>query len=64
MGTLSSARIIQDFDLALKMLETVYRANGDAVEELSDRYGHIRKLVGEGKIVSWGGAQTKGNGRD
>ena len=29
-GTSSSARIIQDVDLALKALETVYRENGTA----------------------------------
>ena len=54
------ARIIQDVDVALKALEIVYRANGAAVEGLADRNGHIRKVVGEGKNVSWGGARTKG----
>ena len=62
MGTPSSARIIQDVDLALKALEIFYRANGDAVEGLADRNGHRRKVVGEGKSVSWGGARTKGKG--
>ena len=52
MGTPSSARIIQDVDLALKALEIVYRANGAAVEGLDDRNGHRRKVVGEGKSVS------------
>ena len=64
MGTPSLARIIQDVDLALKALEIVYRANGAAVEGLVDRNVHRRKLVGEGKSVSWGGAQTKGKGRE
>ena len=64
MGTPSLARIIQDFDLALKALEIVYRANGDAVEGLADRNGHRRKVVGEGKSVSWGGERTKSKGRE
>ena len=63
-GTPSSARIIQDVDLALKALEVVYRANGVAVEGLADSNGHRRKVVGEGKSVSWGGARTKGKGRE
>ena len=46
----------------LKTLEIVYRANGEAVEGLADRNGHIFKEVGEGESVSWGGAQTKGEG--
>ena len=37
MGTPYLAMIIQDVDLALKALEIVYRANGAAVEGLSDR---------------------------
>ena len=53
MGTPSSARIIQDVDLALKALEIVYHANGAAVEGLADRNVHKRKVVGEGKSVSW-----------
>ena len=64
MGTPSSERIIQDVDLALKALEIVYRANRAAFEGLADRNGHTRKVVGEGKIVSWGGARTKGKGRE
>ena len=64
MGTPSSARIIQDVDLALKALEIVYLENGDAVEGLTDRNEHSRLVVGEGKSVSWGGARTKGKGRD
>ena len=40
MGTPSSARIIQDVDLALKALEIVYRENGASVEGLTDRNGH------------------------
>ena len=40
MGTPSSARIVEDVDLALKALEIVYRANGASVEGLSDKNGH------------------------
>ena len=64
MGTPSLARIIQDVDLALKALENFYRANGAAFEELSDRNGHKRKVVGEGKSVSWGGVRNKGKGSE
>ena len=39
MGTPSSAKIIQDVDLALKLLEIVYHATGAAVEGLADRNG-------------------------
>ena len=62
MGTPSSARIIEDVNLALKALVIVYLANGALVEGLADRNGHRRKVVGEGKSVSWGGARTKGKG--
>ena len=48
MGTLSLARIIQDVNLALKALEIVCHADGDAVEVMADRNGHRRKVVGEG----------------
>ena len=51
-------------DLALKALESVYLSNGAAVEGLADRNGHRRKVVGEGKSVSWVGARTKGKGRE
>ena len=64
MGTPSSERIIDDVDLALKALEIVYLANGASVEVLADRNGHRRVVVGEGKSVSWGGARTKGKGRE
>ena len=64
METPSSARIIEDVDLALKALEIVQRANGDAVEGLADRNGHRQKVVGKGESVSWGGARTKGKGRE
>ena len=64
MGTPSSARIIQDVDMALKALEIVYLANGASVEGLADRNGRIQKVVGEGKSVSWGDAQTRGKGRE
>ena len=62
MGTPSSIRTIKDVDLALKALEIVYHTNGAAVEGLADRNGHIKKEVGKGKSVSWGGARTKGEG--
>ena len=64
MGTPYSARIIRDVDLALKALEIVYHANGAAFEGLVDRNGNRRKEVGEGKRDSWGGARTKGKGRE
>ena len=64
MGTPSLARIIEDVDLALKELEIVYLANGAAVEGLVYRNGHRQKVVGEEKSVSWGGARTKGKGRE
>ena len=64
MGTPYLARIIQDVDLALKALEIVYRANGAAAEGLEDSNVHRRKVVIEGKSVSWGGARTKGKGRE
>ena len=64
MGTPSLARIIQDVDLVLKALEIVYRANGAAFEGLEDRNRHRQKVVGEGKSFSWGGARTKGEGRE
>ena len=56
MGAPYSGRIIEYVDLALKALEIVYRTNRAAVEGLADRNGHIQKVVGEGKSVSWGGA--------
>ena len=64
MGTPSSARIIQDVDLALKALEIVYRENGGAVEGLADRTGHRRKLLDKGKSVRCGSARNKGEGRE
>ena len=64
MGTSSSARMIQYFDLALKALEIFYLENGAAVESLADRSGHKRKLVGKGKSVRCGVARTKGEGRE
>ena len=63
MGTPSLARIIQDVDLALKSLEIVYRTNAAAVEGLANRNVHIRKVVGEGKSVSWRGAKNRYKGR-
>ena len=64
LGTPSSVRNIEDVDLALKSLEIIYRANGAAVEGLADRNEHRRKEVGEGKCVSWEGAQTKSECRE
>ena len=64
MGTPSSARIIQDFDPALKVLEIFYRVNGAAVKGLAGSNGHRRKVVGEGESVSWGGARIKGKERE
>ena len=63
-GTPYSARIIQDVDLELKALEIVYHTNGAAVEGLAGGNGHKKKELGEGKCVSWGGACTKGKGRE
>ena len=48
----------------LKALDIFYSANGTAVEGLADRNGHRRKDVGEGESDSWGGARTKGEGRE
>ena len=62
MGTPSSSSMIQDIDMALKVLEIVYRSNGAAVEGIDDRNVHRRKVVGEGKSVIWGGERTKGKG--
>ena len=45
MGTPSSASIVKDVDLALKVLEIVYHTNGAAVEELADRNGHRRTSI-------------------
>ena len=63
-GTPSSPRIIEDFDLALKALEIFYCASGTAVEEIAGINGHRRKEGGEGGSVSFGGARTKGEGRE
>ena len=60
MGTPSSVSIIEDVDLALKVLQIVYRANGAAVEGLAGRNGNRKKELGKGESVSWGGARTKG----
>ena len=62
IGTHFSERIIEDVDLALKSLEIFHRTNEAPVGGVADRNGHIRKGVGEGKIVSWVGAWTKGRG--
>ena len=61
-GTPSSARIIEDVDRVIEVLEIIFCANGAAVEGLGDRNGHRRKETSEGESVSWGNAQTKGEG--
>ena len=62
MVTPSSARIIQDVDLALKALEIVYRSNGSSVEGIADINVHRWTVVGEGRSVSRGGERTKVKG--
>ena len=64
IGTPSLVRIKEDVDLALKALGNFYLENGAAFEGLADRNGYRQKVVGKGKIVSWGGAPTKGKGRE
>ena len=59
MGTPSLIRIIKDVDLALKLLEIVYQANGAAVEGILDRNRHINKELGKGESVSWGGCTNQ-----
>ena len=63
IGTTSSASIIEYVDLAVKALGIIFIEIGDEVEGLADRNGHRRKVVGEGKSFSLGGAKTKGEGR-
>ena len=48
MGTPSSARIIQDFDLALKALEIVYHGNGAAVEGLA---GSVNGVIADKTLL-------------
>ena len=62
MGTPSSERIIEDVDLALEALNILYRASGAAVEGLSDRNVHRRKLVGEGNVSVGGVHKPKVRG--
>ena len=64
MVTLSSVRIIEDVDLALKALEIVYRGNGAAVEGIVHINRHRNKEVGKGGNASCGGSRTKGEGRE
>ena len=64
IGTPSSASSIENVYRVLELLEIVFSANCAAVEGLADINGHRRKLVGEGKSVSWGGTRTKGGGRE
>ena len=54
-NTPSSVSIIQDVDLALKLLEIVFRTNGAAVEGPDDRNLQRRKVLDEGESSSWGG---------
>ena len=51
-----SARIIEDVNRELEASEIVFRKKIAAVGGIADRNGHIRKYVGEGGSVSWGGA--------
>ena len=44
------------------MLEILYHTNRDEFEGIADRNGHRRKVVGEGKSVSWGGVRNNGEG--
>ena len=62
MGTPSSVRVTEDVYLALKALEIIHQSNGAAAEGLADRNWHRKKKVGKGKSVSYGVAQTKGEG--
>ena len=52
MITPSLARIVQDVSMTLKVLEIFHRANGDALEGLTDSNVHRQKVVGKGKSVS------------
>ena len=45
-------------------MEIVYRAIWAEFEGLNDRNGHIWKVVGEEKSVSWVGALNKGKRRE
>ena len=63
-GTPSSARGIQDVDMALKALEIFYHTNGAAVEGLDDKNGHRRKEAGKRKCFIWGGVRTKDKGHE
>ena len=56
--------MIEDVDMDLKALEIIYIENGAAVEGLSDRNVHRKKVVGAEKSISWGGERTKGKGRE
>ena len=60
MGTPSLDRIIQDVDLALKVLEILYCGNGAAVEGLADKNGHRRKVVGKGESFRWSDVEVHG----
>ena len=60
MRTPFLARIIQDVDLAWKVLEIVYHENGAAVEGLADRNGHRRKVVHKGKSFRWSDGEVHG----
>ena len=45
MGTPSSSRIIEDIDMALKALETIFFENGATVEGLAVSNVHRRRVV-------------------
>ena len=48
----------------LEALDIVYHAHGMNVEGLADWNGKIRPVVGDGKSGRWGGARSKGEGRE
>ena len=52
MESISSARIIQDVDLALKALNIDYPIYWASDEGIDDRNGSRRKVIGLGKSVS------------
>ena len=45
-------------------METVYCAHGMAVDGLADWNGHRLPVVGDGESGRWGGARSKGEGRE
>ena len=63
-GRPSLAKNIEDVVRALEALLIVFCPNSAAAGGIMDRNGHRRKEVGEGKGVSWEGAQTKGESHE